>query len=170
MVILRWVLIVLGGLIAVGGVVFTGGLLRLSRTQPTTEEVELGVTDGALTPCPQSPNCVSTQADPADDVHYAEPIAYDGAPDKVAENLTRWIEAEDGAELVRSDGRYLRAVFSSRVFGFKDDVEILIEEEVIHLRSASRVGYSDMGVNRDRYRRIRQAIQGTAEGRDGATE
>lgn len=160
MAVLKWILIIVGGLAAVGVVVFTGGLARLSRNQPQTEDIELGVTDGRLTDCPDTPNCVSTQADPSDSVHYVEPIGHGGSPDDVMSRLVAWIENQERAEIVRTEERYIRAVFSSRVFGFQDDVEILVEPEVVHVRSASRVGQGDMGVNRDRYTRIRDVVGG----------
>lgn len=160
MAVVKWILIVVGGLAAVGAVVFTGGLVRLSRNQPQTEEIPLGVANGRLTDCPGTPNCVSTQADPSDTVHYVEPVPYEGSLENLVDRLVAWIENEERAEIVRTEENYIRAVFSSRVFGFRDDVEILVDQHVVHVRSASRVGRGDMGVNRDRYTRIRDVVGG----------
>ncbi len=166
--IVKWVLIVLGGLVVSGGLFLTVSLFVASRQQPSTEEVDLGVEDGRLSPCPETPNCVRTQADPADETHYAEPIPYEGSTEQVLERLTDWIRQQPRAEAVRTEGRYLRAVFTSRVFGFHDDLELYLPkgESVVHLRSASRVGHSDMGVNRDRYRAIRDVVRGAGDGYD----
>jgi uncharacterized protein (DUF1499 family) len=161
MTVIHWSILVLA-LIIVGGALFvTFGLYRLSRTQPETSEVPLGETEGKLRPCPDTPNCVSTQADPHDETHYAEPIPYRGSRDDVLGRLAVWIEDQPGAQVVTRRNEYLRAVFASKLFGFKDDVEVYApeDEKVLHLRSASRVGRGDMGVNRRRYQAIRDLVE-----------
>lgn len=162
MEIVKWILIVAGGVVVGGGLFGAFGLVRLSRNQPTTEEVQLGITDGRLTPCPQTPNCVSTQAPESDSTHYVQPIPYQGEREAVLDRLVRWIESQDRAEIVEKRDDYLRAVFASRVFRFRDDVEIFIpaDDDVVHFRSAARVGSGDLGVNRERYEKARAVVAG----------
>jgi uncharacterized protein (DUF1499 family) len=167
---LQWILVALGIVVVGGTVAVTGGLYALSRNQPSTEELSLGVQDGTLTPCPASPNCVSTQADGNDATHYVEPIPFESIGGTL-ENATRavelaaqWVENREDGEIVERSDTYLRAVFTSDVFGFKDDVEVYAaqSEGLIHFRSASRVGQGDMGVNRKRYEDFRAVLSGEA--------
>jgi uncharacterized protein (DUF1499 family) len=150
---IQWILIGVGVVVVGGALVMGGGLAVLSRNQPRTEEIELGVQDGRLSPCPASPNCVSSQAEPDDERHYVPPIEYRGRPKEALDITEAWVESREDAEMVRRDENYLRAVFTSRIFRFKDDVEVYAPREggVLHFRSASRVGQGDMGVNRSRY-------------------
>lgn len=162
MTILKWILIGLGGLSAAGVLFIMAGLIRASRTQPKTQEVKLGVEGGELTPCPGTPNCVSTQASPSDETHYVPPIAYEGSREEAMAKLTEWIEQREDATVVERRDDYLRGVFTSRVFGFRDDLEVYFpeSEKVAHLRSASRVGQGDLGVNRKRYQAVRSVMTG----------
>lgn len=158
--VVMWILIGVVVVVVAGGVSMLVGLRRLSRNQPATGEMTLGASNGVLSPCPESPNCVSTQADPSDAAHYVPPIAYSGSRGPVREALARWIGHQADAELVTERDDYLHAVFSSRLFGFRDDLELVLPESepVVHLRSASRVGYGDMNVNRKRYQAVRQVV------------
>jgi uncharacterized protein (DUF1499 family) len=107
--------------------------------------------DLRLAPCPQSPNCVSSQAwDPDQQV---PPFTFAGTADDALAALEALIEADPAATIVeRRSGLYVRAEYRSRVFGFVDDLELLADEEggLIHVRSASRRGWYDLGVNRRR--------------------
>ncbi len=149
----QWILIGLGVVVVGGALAMGGGLAVLSRNQPGTGEIELGVQEGRLSPCPSSPNCVSTQAEPTDERHYVPAIEYSGSAEEALDATEAWIASREDAELVRREENYLRAVFTSRIFRFKDDVEVHAPPEggVLHFRSASRVGQGDMGVNRSRY-------------------
>jgi len=106
---------------------------------------------GALTHCPEKPNCVCSEFD-EDTAHYIEPLDYSGVPaEKVWGEISRIIE-ELGGQVVVNNDDYLAATFSSSVFGFVDDVEFRLDpsQKRIQVRSASRVGHSDLGVNRKR--------------------
>jgi uncharacterized protein (DUF1499 family) len=119
----------------------------------------LGVHDGRLAPCPGSPNCVCTyDTDPG---HAIAPIPFTGDPAEAMGRLKRVLAELPRVEIVKEEGRYLHAEFRSLVFRFADDVEFLIDPEarVIHFRSASRAGRSDLGVNRRRMEDIRQRIR-----------
>jgi uncharacterized protein (DUF1499 family) len=139
--------------------VVVGGLLVASRTagRPT----DLGVTEGRFAELPDSPNCVSTQTQLQ--THWMEPILFSGSVQAANARLKTICLATPGTSLVTDNGDYLHFEFRSRLFGFVDDVEFLIEDESgrIHFRSASRVGHSDFGVNRKRMERIRQQFQQT---------
>lgn len=114
----------------------------------------LGLREGRLNPCPASPNCVSSQA--TDDLHRIAPLAYEGAPAAAKEALKRAIAAMPRAVIVTETDTYLHAEFTSRLFRFVDDVELAIEPGAVQVRSASRVGYGDMGVNRKRVEELRR--------------
>lgn len=111
-----------------------------------------------LTRCPSSPNCVSS-AD-SDDTHAIAPIRIKGDPDAAWQTLQE-ILAEDGSlEVIASSDRYVRAVATTAILRFKDDVEFLLRREdgEIEMRSASRIGYSDFGKNRKRMEGIRDEM------------
>lgn len=110
----------------------------------------LGVRDGRLAPCPESPNCVSSQE--TDEVHGMEPLAIPLPPERAQELLLEVLQEMPRSKIVTTEPGYVRAEFRSRIFRFVDDVEFYFDKEagLLHYRSASRLGRSDLGVNRDR--------------------
>lgn len=110
-----------------------------------------------MQPCPDSPNCVCSKGDPADEVHYIQPLAFSGDPARAMARLKQIVEGYGRTEIKESEDGYLRAVFTTRILRFKDDVEFELDADagVIHVRSASRVGYGDLGANRKRVEAIR---------------
>ncbi|MCX5820029.1 MAG: DUF1499 domain-containing protein [Deltaproteobacteria bacterium] len=116
---------------------------------------QMGVTVGRLAACPDSPNCVSSQS--ADRRHAIDPLRYEGTAEKARERLVEAVSGMKRARIVAAEERYLHAEFTSAFFRFVDDVEFLLDDgtKTIHVRSASRVGYSDLGVNRRRVEEIR---------------
>jgi uncharacterized protein (DUF1499 family) len=120
---------------------------------------DLGVDGGRLAPCPDSPNCVSSSAE--DPVHRIDPITFDGPTDVALARLKQAIATIPRTHIVSENDGYLHAEATSLIFRFVDDVEFLVagDEKLIHIRSASRVGRSDLGINRARVERIRQAFQ-----------
>lgn len=127
-----------------------------------TRPANIGVKGGRLAPCRRSPNCVSSQADPADAVHYIAPIPYRGAPVEAMEAVREVVERMPRTRIVRHDSDYLYAEFRSKLMGFVDDVEFFYDGKagVIQLRSASRLGRRDFGVNRTRIEAIRSLLEG----------
>ena len=122
---------------------------------------DLGARDGRLAPCKRTPNCVSSQADVDKDAgHYIAPIRITGSARGVWAALRSLLQTMPRVSVVRDKENYLYAEFASRTMGFVDDVEFLLDEKagVIHVRSASRLGRSDFGVNRDRVETIRRQI------------
>jgi uncharacterized protein (DUF1499 family) len=116
---------------------------------------DLGVTNGRLAPCKRSPNCVSSQADPADREHYIAPLV---STISIPE-LRRLVESMPGATIVKEQGNYLYAEFRTPLLRFVDDVEFFSDGKVVQLRSCSRLGRRDFGVNRKRIETIRSLVQ-----------
>lgn len=112
-----------------------------------------------LNPCGDKPNCVSSQDDRAE--FNVPPLALKNTPEATIAQAKALIEQNPRARIVEEKGLYLRAEYRSRFFGFVDDVELLIDPERKHLefRSESRVGYSDLGVNRKRIEALREQLQ-----------
>ena len=113
----------------------------------------LGAQDGLLVPCPRSPNCVSSQA--TDERHRIAPLTFADEPETAWARLHAILTGRADATLIEEQPRYLR--FELRTTLFVDDAEFLLEpvNRVIHVRSASRLGYSDLGKNRNRMEEIR---------------
>jgi uncharacterized protein (DUF1499 family) len=120
----------------------------------------LGSKDGRLAPPKRSPNCVSSQADPADAEHYIAPIAFDGASAVAMSAAKKAVASMERSHVVREETGYLYAEFASKLLGFVDDLELLFDEKarVFHVRSASRLGRRDFGVNRRRVEALRSLI------------
>ncbi|MFM7058842.1 MAG: DUF1499 domain-containing protein [Planctomycetota bacterium] len=119
----------------------------------------LGVRNGRLAPCPPSPNCVSTQAETQQ--HWIAPLRPADGEDQPIARIAGLIRRLRGATVVEQSDTYLRAEFRSLIFRFCDDVEFFHDatQGHIHFRSASRVGHSDLGVNRRRMEGIRQLFE-----------
>jgi uncharacterized protein (DUF1499 family) len=117
----------------------------------------LGVSDGRLAPCPSSPNCVSSRSDDAR--HRVEPLSLAGNVDAGWLALKQQVAALPRTRIVEQSPLYVRAECRSALFGFVDDLELLLDREAarIQVRSASRTGYGDMGVNRRRIEELRRA-------------
>jgi uncharacterized protein (DUF1499 family) len=118
----------------------------------------LGVKDGKLAACPASPNCVSSQAPSSDAEHSIAPLQYDSSAAEAIARLKSIIEGMERTEIIEETETYLYAEFTSKLMGFVDDVEFYAAPDTgtIHVRSASRLGQSDLGVNRQRIEAIRQ--------------
>ena len=117
----------------------------------------LGATRGRLAPPKRSPNCVSSQADPADAEHFIAPIAFAGPREQAMTAAKKAIASMERSRIVREEPGYLHAEFSSRLLGYVDDLELLHDRDagLLHVRSASRLGRRDFGVNRRRVEALR---------------
>ncbi|MDA0225084.1 MAG: DUF1499 domain-containing protein [Proteobacteria bacterium] len=122
----------------------------------------LGVVEGQLRPCHRSPNCVSSQALPTDETHAIAPIAFAGSQIEAMAAARAALAGLSGARVIREEGAYLYAEVRSRLLGFVDDVELVFDAPAgqFHVRSASRLGRRDFGVNRARVEKLRQLIAG----------
>ena len=109
-----------------------------------------------LTPCPDTPNCVSSLAE--DQKHFIEPISYEKENALAQHELLRILNSFKRVRVVRIEEDYIHAEFVSFIFRFVDDVEFYFDKakNLIQVRSASRTGYSDLGVNRRRIEEIRK--------------
>jgi uncharacterized protein (DUF1499 family) len=138
---------------AVFSLALSAGISGCSGTAPGN----LGVKDGRLSPCPATPNCVSSLSTDAE--HAEKPLTYTRATPAARAELKKLLLGMKRAKITAETGAYLRAEFTSALFRFVDDVEFYIDEnaKVIHVRSASRLGKSDLGVNRKRIEAIRAA-------------
>jgi uncharacterized protein (DUF1499 family) len=115
----------------------------------------LGITNGMLAPCPTTLNCISSQS--TDEWHYTPPLHYTGELSEARKKMVAAIESMDRAVVITEKDDYIHAEYTSRIFRFVDDVELYFDDahKIIHVRSASRVGYSDHGVNRTRIDQLR---------------
>lgn len=120
-------------------------------------DVPEGVGQGRLVPCPDTPNCVSSLAD---DERAIAPIPFRGDATLAMRLLASLATTLPGARIVTAQADYLHVEVSSRLMGFVDDLEAVPDAaaSVIHVRSASRLGRSDFGVNRRRIERLRAAF------------
>jgi uncharacterized protein (DUF1499 family) len=141
-----------GAPIALGALPVVG---NLAGDRPTT----LGLKDGQLAPCPRSPNCVVSQGN-ADAEHSIAPLAYEGDPAIAWDRLQAVVQALPRTAIIEATDTYLYAEFTSRWMGYVDDVEFYLQPEAsqIQVRSASRLGESDLGVNRQRIETLRTAF------------
>lgn len=132
-------------------------------TNPLTSKrpVHLGVSHGRLAGCPPVNNCVCSQAE--DIAHYVEPLS---SPEfggfSLLERLASALRACENAEIVTLTDVYLHAECHSALLGFVDDLEFFwhAEEGVCHVRSASRLGMTDLGKNRARVEKLRRLLEG----------
>ena len=126
-------------------------LLRLPAAAPPPRA--LGVHDGRLSPCRNPRNCVSSYAGDGDAL---PPLPGGRGRDETMRRLRAILASEPGAQVVEERGDYLRAEFTTRLWRFVDDVELLWDdaEGVVHFRSASRIGRADLGTNRRRMRHL----------------
>ena len=145
----------------------TLGALFAAAHQSRTKVPDYGLDEGRLRGCPATPNCVCSEAGGTDPARAIEPL-----PLADRERTAAWQALQDavaalGGEVVLSTGDYLAATFRTPLFGFVDDLEARLDRDagVIQLRSASRVGHSDLGANRKRIERIARhyAAQGHSD-------
>jgi uncharacterized protein (DUF1499 family) len=118
----------------------------------------LGLRDGRLAACPQSPNCVASQE--ADVRHHIDALVYNDSRAAACKRLQAAILALPRATVVTAKEDYLHATFASTLFGFVDDAEFYLpaDRPVVEVRSAARSGWSDFGVNRKRLETLRTAF------------
>jgi len=121
-----------------------------------------GLVDSKLSACSKKPNCVCTEY-PDDPSHFIEAIQYQSI------NIGNIIDAIEstGGVLTDSNNDYIAATYTSRIFKYVDDLEIRIdaEKKLLHLRSASRVGHSDMGANLKRLENFKRALEQIIDGK-----
>lgn len=135
--------------------VFSGSSMTLFAGTPPNN---LGIHSKQLTPCPTTPNCVNSQSQEPE--HKIEPFTYNSSSQKAMADLKEVIQSFKRAKIITENKNYLYAEFTIPIVGFVDDVEFYLDEraKLIHVRSASRLGESDLGVNRRRIETIRNKL------------
>ncbi len=144
-------------ILVVLGVVGFIALVAYARMQGAP--ANLGVTNGKLQDCPDSPNCISTQHNTK--YPLADPIPYEGSLADAKSTMLAVLDGMDRNKVLSSTADYIHAEFRSPTIGFGDDVEFYFDDEakVIHFRSASRMGYDDLKANPRRMKTIRAAFE-----------
>ena len=119
----------------------------------------LGLNNQFLSPCPRTPNCVSSQEKNLQ--HSVLPITFEGSLKLAKERLNRVINSMRGSRILKQDDLYWHVEFTTQILRYIDDVEFYFDgsQSLIHLRSASRKGYWDLGVNRRRVETIRAKFE-----------
>lgn len=120
----------------------------------------IGVNNGKLAICPNTPNCVNSQAIAGDTEHAIQPIQISGEmPQRIAD-LKLAIRSMPRSTIIKETNNYLYVEFASKLMGFVDDVEFYFDNDgkLIQVRSASRLGESDLGANRQRIEEIRAKV------------
>lgn len=160
MIFIKWLLI--GFFLVVIATVLAGQLGMFKGSAPS----DLGVQDGKLKPPATTPNSVSSQASlypdhPQLEFAKIDPLPLVGDAATTLARIRSIVEAMEGAEVIRSDADYLYVQFTSRIMKFVDDTEFWFDPvaQVIQVRSASRLGKSDLGVNRKRIEAIREQLE-----------
>ncbi len=140
--------------VTVVGILFIVPLLSCAGKRPSN----LGVSDAQLAPCSSAPNCVSSDA--SDEEHAIAPFQLADPAAEVWQRAREAVSELPRTRIVTDEGGYLHAECRSAVFGFVDDLELHLrdEEGIIAVRSASRVGHSDLGVNRRRVETLRSSL------------
>ena len=119
----------------------------------------LGLKNQLLSPCPRTPNCVSSQE--KNSQHRIQPIIFEGSLELAKERFYRVINSMRGTRIITQEDAYWHVEFTTQLLRFIDDVEFYFDESqsLIHVRSASRQGYWDLGVNRRRVDTIRSRFE-----------
>lgn len=122
-----------------------------------SEEKRTGMINNKFKPCPKTPNCVSTMAPKEDKKHFITPISYNSSQEEAVEKMIQIINSLKGTTITVKDINYIHAIFSTKLLRFKDDVEFYFDDssKLIHFKSASRIGSSDLGTNRKRMEKIK---------------
>ena len=144
--------------IVVAGLVIAGTIGLMAWARSAKRPTNLGVSNGQLAPCPNTPNCIATQNAAAS--QQMPPLSYTGSVADAKARLFKVVQSMPRVEQLADQDKYLAFVFRSRLIGYPDDVEFLLDDtaKLIHFRSASRLGKGDMGVNRARMEAISKAF------------
>lgn len=132
-------------------------LLACTGTRPSF----LGVKSEKLAECPGTPNCISSFANPTDKEHYRSPLPYKKPLKEAVQILKRKLELSPRTKIIEENPNYIYAEFTSLIMRYVDDVEFYFDEKnkLLHFRSASRLGKSDLGVNRKRIESILKDLE-----------
>lgn len=131
--------------------------LAYQSQRPSAGEFPAGLQNNQLSPCPASPNCINSEY-AEDSAHYIAAITYQNRSVEEIIQLLQQTIAMSGGRITEHKDHYIAATYTTRLFHFVDDVEFRIDpqQQLIHIRSASRQGHSDLGANRKRAQIIKQ--------------
>ncbi len=134
-------------------VVLVGFLFWKNMSMPKTT----GMVDGRLQPCPKSPNCVCCCHN--DKEHYIAPLPYTSK--NTLDQIQAYLSQHYNAQVVQRTPDYMHIVITTPTMHYKDDLEFAVDRQkgIVKVRSASRIGYSDAGVNRARIEALRAYLQ-----------
>jgi uncharacterized protein (DUF1499 family) len=136
-------------------------VLLLARFN-TPKTVSLGISRGRFVPDPETPNFVSSMTD--NEAFRVDALEYDTNADAAQVMAVKALKELPGTTIIEESPGYIHAISKTTVFRFIDDVELYFPKgRVIHFRSASRVGKSDMGVNRKRYNKFKSIFSKLVE-------
>lgn len=132
------------------------GLLSCMSERPEN----LGLQNDRLSACPDKPNCVCSFENKVDKEHFIEPLPYTIDEIQLRDKIIGTLQSLPRTKIITKTENYIHAECTSRIFRFVDDLEIFIDQQqkLIHFRSASRVGHSDLGVNRKRVESIKASL------------
>jgi len=135
------------------------GMFAFLSVRSHYKSVELGLEKGLLRACPNTPNCVNSENPHSSS--YIKPLTFTDMPPQAWQRIKQIVRSL-GGEIKTENSHYLHATFSTRIFRFVDDLELRMDDgkPQIHVRSASRVGRSDLGKNRSRVEEIRSRFNG----------
>ena len=138
------------------------GLSFLVAGCSSIPERELKDADSAIVTCTSAPNCVSSKATSKD--RQVAPISFKGTVAEFQKSIQKSILSLPRTEIIKSQGAYMHAEFKTLIMRFTDDIELFFvpAESLIHVRSSSRTGYYDFGVNRNRVEKLRQLMTDTS--------
>ena len=150
--------IMVGGAVPAFAQPVTATLPGLAGKFTGTRPDNIGITEGHLAGCPTTPNCVVSQGADAD--HAIPPILYEGDRTVARANIINILGVVPRTKIVEQTDDYILAQSESRLMGFVDDTEFYfpVDEKVVQVRAAARMGESDLGVNRRRIEQIRLAF------------
>ncbi len=140
-------------------------LLRLSIGYFSANRIATGLvmSEGSmptLSGCDNLLNCTASTA--SEKKNRVEPIAYQGPDSEVIKQIAALIAAQKNTKIITQNTNYLHATYKTALMGFTDDLELLLDNDsgVLHIRSASRIGQSDLGANRKRIEALRTLFKG----------
>lgn len=132
-----------------------GFMIRFSYlgTESKNIKPKIGLENAMLKKCPEKPNCINSFY-PEDKEHYIAPLELALDINQIESKLNAYPEFQ----LIKKDQKYMYYINESKIFGFIDDIEIYLTNSKVYFRSASRVGYSDLGANLKRIEKIKKIL------------
>lgn len=119
-----------------------------------------GQSKRTLSPCPESPNCITSYIHNGDRGHYMAPIKFSMLTAKAKKKVLNYLENASNIKIIKKSDSYIYAEVTSMIFRFVDDMELYFSSEgVMHFRSASRVGYSDLGTNKSHIKEVAKELK-----------